>query len=84
MRQPSYWLSDIGAKCCRLPDVAKAPLAAQDITSTVKPGLSVNIWTISSRPFTVRYYLRGVALDPWIIGCNLALITNITVRSRKR
>ncbi|NYY77002.1 hypothetical protein DMI62_20510 [Escherichia coli] len=28
-----------------LPDVAKAPLAAQDITSTDEAGLSVNIWS---------------------------------------
>lgn len=55
-----------------LPDVAKAPLAAQDSTDE-----AWFIWNhleqyhASRSPFD--YYLRGVALDPLDYRCNLAL-----------
>lgn len=58
-----------------LPDVAKAPLAAQDITSTDEAwfiGQHLEQYHHASRsPFD--YYLRGVALDPLDYRCNLAL-----------
>ncbi|MBW9309669.1 hypothetical protein FA039_18850 [Escherichia coli] len=55
-----------------LPDVAKAPLAAQDITSTDEArfiGQHLEQYHHASRsPFD--YYLRGVALDPLDYRCN--------------
>ncbi len=58
-----------------LPDVAKAPLSAQDITSTDEAwfiGQHLEQYHHASRsPFD--YYLRGVALDPLDYRCNLAL-----------
>ncbi|MFP1591839.1 hypothetical protein ACLB1M_20150 [Escherichia coli] len=58
-----------------LPDVAKAPLAAQDITSTDEAwfiGQHLEQYHHASRsPFD--YYLRGVVLDPLDYRCNLAL-----------
>lgn len=58
-----------------LPEVAKAPLAAQNITSTDEAwfiGQHLEQYHHASRsPFD--YYLRGVALDPLDYRCNLAL-----------
>ncbi len=71
-----------------LPDVAKAPLAAQDITSTDEArfiGQHLEQYHHASRsPFD--YYLRGVALDPLDYRCNRRWrCWNITVPiSRKR
>lgn len=71
-----------------LPDVAKAPLAAQDITSTDEAwfiGQHLEQYHHASRsPFD--YYLRGVALIRWIIAVTWRWrCWNITVPiSRKR
>lgn len=58
-----------------LPDVAKAPLAAQDITSTDEAGLSVNIWSniitrAVHRSITICAAWRWIR---WIIAVTLAL-----------
>ncbi|XNM76359.1 hypothetical protein ACLK19_16960 [Escherichia coli] len=48
-----------------MPDVAKAPLSAQDITSTVEPGLSVSIWSNIITP-AVHRSITTCAAWRWI------------------